>query len=177
MPDVSLDKFFSHLKATDLARKHLWICDIPVSDIKLYAVSSNWPGKTINPVEVPYLGFTYKIAGVQKFEESWKITVRDTPDFKIRKYMSKWMDSIYNPVTGQAVYTGDTAFKDLTLIALKPDLSEATKINMIGSFPINLGTVEYDFASPGEVITFDIEWAYQRWDIVGSQTTPTPSPV
>lgn len=171
--DVALDKFFSHLKATDLARKNLWIIDIPVTDIKLYAVSSAWPSKASPHVEVAYLGFTFKAPGVQKFDENWKITVRDTPDFKIRTALSAWQDSIYNPANGQAVYTGDTAYKDLTLIALKPDLSEAVKIRMLGAFPANLTAVEYDFTSAGEVITFDVEFAYQRWDIVGTQTTPT----
>jgi len=36
---------------------------------------------------------------------------------------------------------------------------------MDGMFPTSLGTVDYDYSSDGEVITYDVEFAYQRWRI------------
>lgn len=165
---TDLKKFYSHIKQKDLARKHLWTINITEDDVKedmiLYGVSTSWPSKAINPVEVPYLGFTYKVPGVAKFDETWKVTVRDSADFRLRKKLSGWLDAIYNPETGEADYIGK-AFKDGTLFALNPDLSASVEIIMEGMFPTSIGTIDYDYASDGEVITYDVEFAYQRWTI------------
>ena len=165
---TDLKKFYSHIKQTDLARKHLWTINISEEGLHdpmvIYAVSSNWPSKAINPVEVPYLGFTFKVPGVAKFDETWKVTVRDSTDFKLRKSLSGWLDKIYNAETGSADYTG-SGFKEGTLFALKPDLSKSVEIIMEGMFPTSMGTVDYDYASDGEVVTYDVEFAYQRWKI------------
>ena len=169
---TDLTKFYSHIKQTDLARKHLWTINITEESLKedmvIYGVSSNWPSKAINPVEVPYLGFTFKVPGVAKFDETWKITVRDSTEFSLRKKLSGWLDKIYSAETGEANYIAN-AFKDGTLFALKPDLTSGVEIIMEGMFPTNIGTVEYDYTSDGEVVTYDVEFAYQRWYIKGDE--------
>jgi len=162
---TDLTKFYSHIKQKDLARKHLWTINIDGQDeLVLYAVSSAWPSKAVNPIEVPYLGFTFKVPGVAKFDETWKVTVRDSNDFSVRKKLSAWLDRLYNPKSGQANYTTE-AFKEGTLFALKPDLSKSVEIVMVGMFPTSIGAVDYDYASDGEVITYDVEFAYQRWEV------------
>ena len=165
---TDLTKFCASIKQKDLARKHLWTINIDSNGVKddmvLYAVSTAWPAKSINPVEVPYLGFTFKVPGVAKFDDTWKVTVRDSTDFQLRKKLSGWLDKIYNPKTGKADYTGE-GFKTGTLMALKPDLSSTVEIVMECMFPTSIGSVEYDYGSDGEVVSYDVEFAYQRWYI------------
>ena len=166
---TDLTKFYSHIKQTDLARKHLWTINIAgeegvQQDMVIYGVSSNWPSKAINPVEVPYLGFTFKVPGVAKFDETWKVTVRDSTDFALRGALSTWMGNIYSDQNGAADYVGE-GFKEATLMALDPSLSASVEIIMEGMFPTSLGTVDFDYASDGEVVTYDVEFAYQRWYI------------
>ena len=164
--DTDLTKFYSHIKSTDLARKHLWTINIPEigEDMVIHGVSTNWPSKSINPVEVPYLGFTYKVPGVAKFDETWKVTVRDSTDFALRGALDAWMGNIYNAKTGAADYIGE-AFKEGTLFALDPGLTPQAEIVMEGMFPTAIGTVDFDYGSDGEIVTFDVEFAYQRWYI------------
>ena len=165
---TDLKKFYSHIKQKDLARKHLWTINITEDDVKedmiLYGVSTSWPSKAINPVEVPYLGFTYKVPGVAKFDETWKVNVRDSSDFVLRKKISGWIDKIYNSETGAGDYIGQ-AFKEGTLFALDPALAPKVEIVMEGMFPTSIGTVDFDYGSDGEVVTYDVEFAYQRWYI------------
>ena len=164
---TDLTKFYSHIKSTDLARKHLWTINIPEDtsgDMVIYGVSTNWPSKSLNPVEVPYLGFTFKIPGVAKFDETWKVNVRDSSDFVLRKAISEWMGKIYNEETGAGDYIGE-AFKEGTLMALDPSLKASAEIVMEGMFPTSIGTVDFDYSSDGEVVTYDVEFAYQRWYI------------
>jgi len=165
--DIDLTKFYSHIKATDLARKHLWTINIPDAgkeEMVIYGVSTNWPSKAINAVDLPYLGFTYKIPGVTKFDETWKVNVRDSTYFVLRKKLSGWMDKIYDSETGKADYIGQ-AFKEVSLLALDPSLAPMVEMVMEGMFPTNIGTVDFDYGSDGEVVTYDVEFAYQRWYI------------
>jgi hypothetical protein len=135
---------------------------------KFLVKGASLPASVINPIEVPFRGRKFKVAGDRTYE-NWTITVINDHDFEIRKAMENWMGYINRATSNTTGSTSSAYTADLSVTQLSREGSESnpTKLanySFIGAFPVNISAIELNFETNDAVEEFTVEFAYQYWE-------------
>lgn len=157
------------------ARPNLFAVDIKppaaVSDssnganvIPFLVQTSSLPSLTIGPIEVPYFGRVYKLAGNQTFED-WTTTIINDEDFAVKKYIEEWMEVINGRATNLSSYGTPQDYQaNARVIQFGKDGTPIREYAMIGAWPTSLAAVELGWDSNDALETFDVTWAFSWWE-------------
>lgn len=74
---------------------------------------ASMPGKTVTPLEVPYRGLKYKVAGDPTFND-WTVTVLGE-DYSVYEQLHKWFDKASNFSTNERGNPGDYKIDGITV--------------------------------------------------------------
>lgn len=120
------------------------------------------PGRTINPVEVPYLNMKPKFAG-DSVVEPLSLTIMVDTDFSVRNELEKWMEQIRN---SDAVYGDEPGVYERVgnLVILGQSGDELATYEFVDIWPTNLSPVEMSFESTDTIAEFTCEFEYQHWN-------------
>jgi hypothetical protein len=136
--------------------------------------ATSMPGSSISPIQLPYMGRKMYVAGDRTFE-TWQVRVINDEDFKIRHAMEDWMNRI-NSLQGNLMKTNETA----NPTSYKHDASvkqfgksSSTKVlreyKYFNLFPINISTIDLDWAAIDEVERFTVEFAYDYYTVINDK--------
>lgn len=150
----------------DFARPNLFIVQVNRLDgtkLKFHAKSASLPGSMIEPVAVPYMGRTIKIAGDRSYED-WKVTVMLDTSFQIRNDLYAWHEQI-NSTVGNAGSPSAEAYKSDGLVQA---LSKAGQViatyNFVGMFPTTVDAIEYSRDSGNAIAECGVTLAYDYYE-------------
>lgn len=135
---------------------------------KFLVKGASLPASVIAPIEVPYRGRKFKVAGDRTYE-NWSITVINDHDFEIRKSMENWMNYINRSTSNTTSSTSSAYTADLSVTQLSREGSDfnpgkLATYKFIGAFPVNISAIELNFETNDAVEEFTVEFAYQYWE-------------
>ena len=133
------------------------------------------PASNIAPIDVPFRGRIFKVAGDRTFD-TWTVTVINDEDFRIRNGMERWMQKI-----GQYQdASGDTNPNDYMRTAIVKQLGRNVSNTGLGVnagqglkpiaqykfydiFPTNISQIDLAYDTSDTIEEFTVEFQVQYW--------------
>lgn len=129
--------------------------------------AASMPASEVSTINIPYRGRSIYVAGVRKFEETWKTTIINDTDFSIRNALEVWQNAIHSHqdnigAVNISDYTVDAQVNQLSHTDGKALRSYQFKL----VWPSKLTAIEMAADSNDKVEEFDCEWAFSWWMVV-----------
>jgi len=128
--------------------------------------SAGLPASNVNPIEVPFRGRIFKLAGERTFD-TWTVTVLNDTNFLIRAAMEEWMAGIANLTTfdGKA---NPLDYQADGVIVKQLDRSEKVvrQYKFYGMFPTNISQIDVSFDTPDTIEEFTVEFQVQYYEVL-----------
>ena len=124
------------------------------------------PGVNIGPVDVPYMGRIFKVAGNTTFDD-WETTLVNDENFAVRKYVEQWAELINGKADNLATssnpldYTGHGR-----VIQYSKTGKPIREYAMIGCFPTAVAPIELGWDSNDALEEFSVTWAFSWWETI-----------
>lgn len=174
----------------DGARPNLFQCDLTFPTLvsgsgaqtkfTFMARAAQLPGTTVNQVSQFYFGRELKFSGNRTFPE-WTVTIINDEDFVIRDAFEKWMSGLNSHVGNLrsiAFEKGDGGYQqDGFVTQFGKDGTIIKKIKFVGLFPIDVSPIELDWGANDTIEEYAVTFAYQWWEWVDGQNSPTTDTV
>ena len=144
--------------------------------------TAQFPGSTINPIDVPFRGRVLKVSGDRVFED-WTCTITNDNNFAVRNAFERWHDAINGNVInvsgrGTNAAAFDTYTGNVEIEQLARDGSLVKRYRLVGAWPNTVDPIEVGYDN-GEIEEFSVTFSYQWWeadsvDVRTTGTFPTP---
>ena len=121
------------------------------------------PASTIEPVPIAFRGRQLQIAGERTFAP-WTVTVINDTDFNVRDAMERWMNGINGHTTNVGLVNPTDYQADLIVEQLDRDGTSIKRYDFRGAFPVNVGEIDLDYDTAGQIEQFVVSFAYQYWE-------------
>jgi hypothetical protein len=138
--------------------------------------SAALPASNIAPIDVPFRGRIFKVAGDRTFD-TWTITIINDENFIIRKGMEDWMHKISQYQDG----SGDTNPNDYMVNAIVkqlgrnastrgPGVNEGGGLRTVAQykfydiFPTNISQIDLSYDTSDTIEEFTVEFQVQWWN-------------
>ena len=121
------------------------------------------PQSIIEEVPISFRGRILKIAGERSFEP-WSVTVLNDTDFGTRDAMERWMNGINGHTTNVGLVNPVDYQADLIVEQLDRDGTSIKRYDFRGAFPVNIGEINLDYDTAGQIEQFEVVFAYQYWE-------------
>ena len=122
--------------------------------------STSIPEATIEEIQIPYPGRTYKMAG-QKSYGDWTISFNVDEKAEVLNKFTSWQNNIYDAESNMASSPIDYML-DQQLFLLNGN-GESTKTrSLFDAWPKSIGSVALDYSS-ADIATVDITFSYQYY--------------
>ena len=141
----------------------------------LNAKATTIPPSTIEPVEVPFYGRTFRLPGGRTFDD-WETTITNDEDFRVRDWMEQWSDQINshatNLSTNLASRTGNYQYTvDAEVVQFGKNGAPIRRYIMIDAWPHTIGEITLDWSENGAIEEFPVTWAFSWWESVALEAT------
>jgi hypothetical protein len=139
-------------------------------DDLIYIESATLPSKTINNIQVPYMGLQFNVPGTVQYPNSnaWSVNIRMDAELEIRDKLEDWMRRIFDDADSTGDYSipdGDDGITSLILLDKKG--TTIRQYDLYGCYLTNLGEFTLNVGTAGDIVTAPATIAYQYWRVKG----------
>jgi hypothetical protein len=133
------------------------------------------PASNIAPIDVPFRGRIFKVAGDRTFD-TWTVTIINDADFTIRQGMEQWMQKIgqYQDASGDtnpSDYMKNAIVKQLGRKASNTGLGKndggglevIAQYKFYDIFPTNISQIDLAYDTSDTIEEFTVEFQVQYW--------------
>ncbi len=151
------------------------------ANFKMLCKAAALPASNIAPIDVPFRGRIFKVAGDRTFD-TWTITVINDEDFAIRNTMERWMQKIgqfgdASGTTNPTDYMVEAYVKHLTRSKSntgfnRPEgdgLNASALYKFYDVFPTNISQIDLAYDTSDTIEEFTVEFQVQYWTPQGRQ--------
>lgn len=128
-------------------------------ELEFLCKAASLPATTIGVIEVPYMGRKIKYPGDRTYAE-WTITIMNDSSFTTRNYFEDWASRINNPVTNIGIGDPATIKEDGYIDQLDANGNVLATYQMIGAWPMEVGSIETGWESTDTVEEYTVNLAY-----------------
>lgn len=184
-PGYDIAHFYNTATRRGLARNNLYriksigeIFDATDNaDLLIYAKDGILPSRAIDTQTVKFKSFDFVVPMAAKYPEntSWNITFYCDKSYVLRGLLESW--SRYTFDEHQHVQTQSFNLTDIDIVLLdnsdpsseNRELKEIKTYKLVGTFPVNVGALQYNYGSSGEFVTQQVSIAFQY--VITEQST------
>ncbi len=133
---------------------------------KILVKSAGLPASNVNPIEVPFRGRIFKLAGERTFD-TWTVTVLNDNNFLIRGAMEEWMAGIAN-LTDFEGKSNPADYQADGVIVKQLDRMEKVvrQYKFYGMFPTNISQIDVSFDNQDTIEEFTVEFQVQYYEVL-----------
>tara|TARA_R110000868_G_scaffold248017_4_gene504379 strand:- start:695 stop:1294 length:600 start_codon:yes stop_codon:yes gene_type:complete len=137
------------------------------------------PASNIAPIDVPFRGRIFKVAGDRTFD-TWTITVINDEGFEIRNAMEQWMQFIGQYGDSSGATEPGSYMKSANVLQLKRSRSNtgtavyqgegylyAANYQFVDIFPTNISAIDLSYDTSDTIEEFTVEFQVQYWVPLG----------
>lgn len=140
--------------------------------IPFMVTGTSLPPLSMSQIQVPYMGRTIKVPGNRSYPD-WTVNVMNDADFLVRNGFETWSNRI-NSFEGNLRNTAGPSPLLIKSTALVEQLGVNGNIlrtyRFNGIWPMEVGQIEVDWNATDQIEQFPVTFAYDWWDIEGSET-------
>jgi hypothetical protein len=139
------------------------------------------PASVIAPIDVPFRGRIFKVAGDRTFD-TWTVTIINDQNFVIRNMMELWMQKIGQYGDGSGATDPADYMVDAYVKQFKRSQSNTGFNTPVGSgleaaalykfydiFPTNISQIDLSYDTSDAIEEFTVEFQVQYWTPQGAQ--------
>jgi len=181
MADVhqTIQDFYTQAQANDFSRSNLFrvlsinfgsaTSQVITENDLVYARTASLPAKTITNVQAPYMGLNFNIPGVSQYpgSEGYVINFYADAAQTIRQKFLTVLNDTFNDATSTGNYFTPKQSAVIDLIQLDKQLNKVAQYQLVGASIREVGALNYDITSTGEIQNFDVTVAYHYWRKTG----------
>ena len=139
------------------------------------------PASNISPIEVPFRGRSFKVAGDRTID-AWTVTIINDEDFKLRRAFEDWSQLIAKldnnlGATQPAAYMSNATVYQLGRGAqinsntnAGSDSSILAAYKFVDIFPTAVSNIDLSYDSGDTIEEFTVEFQVQSYEIINSAT-------
>jgi len=171
MSDMSSDVLKNNL--TNPAKSFLWSVYFPTvigggspETLETRCQTTSIPGRSVGRILIPYKGTAGIVfPGKLNLDHTWDMTfLESAADHKTFDALYGWNQKVVHVKTGLG--GPDIAIKADIYLKCEDQLQNVwLTIKVTGAYPEGIGSVGLSYANQDE-ISFDVRWAYDRWEKV-----------
>jgi hypothetical protein len=149
----------------------------------LYVETAALPGRTINNIQVPYMGLQFNVPGTASYPGSnaYNVTFRVDEDYDIRESLETATFGTFDDATSGGAYKTPDASSILQLELLSKAIDETTSepkavrtYKLFGAYVVAVADTAYDIKDTGTVSTCQATIAYQFWRVTSGSEIKQP---
>jgi len=124
--------------------------------------AANLPASNVAPIEIPFRGRVFKVAGDRTFD-TWTVTIINDTDFAIRSAFEKWMNTI-NRVSDNTGKTNPAEYQaDAFVYQLDRTGDVLRTYKFYDVFPSQIAPIELSYDAQG-IQEFTVELQVLYWE-------------
>jgi hypothetical protein len=139
------------------------------------------PASNISPIDVPFRGRIFKVAGDRTID-TWTVTIINDEDFKLRRAFEAWSDLIAkldnnlgatNPgsyMSNATVYQLGRGSQINSTTNAGADSSILAAYKFVDIFPTSVSPIDLSYDSGDTIEEFTVEFQVQSYEIISSST-------
>jgi hypothetical protein len=166
--------FYTSVQANDFARQFqfrvLQLANITFDDSSLvYIETANLPGRSINNIQVPFMGLNFNVPGTASYpgSEGWSVTFRCDQNYNIRTALENATIATFDDSSSTGSYNIATPASNIILALLGKDGSFVRQYTLFGAYVVSLEALTYNLGDNGTIVTQPATLAYQYWRVTG----------
>lgn len=178
---LNINKYFQVMQERDFLRNHQYRVSGLIyegyslgEDSLIYLKTAEVPNRTINVVNVPFMGLNFSVPGTAQYAGTMELSFYcDQPQI-IRSFFEAISFATFDDRFSGGAYTvnGANLLSFYTYNNVSPD-AKTTEYTLVGIYPTVVGPLTMDTTGTGETVAFNATIAYQYW--VKGRPTPVPT--
>lgn len=141
-----------------------------------YVETASLPGRTINNVQVPYMGLQFNVPGTVSYPGStgYAVSFRCDQNYDLRAALEAATFNTFDEATSTGQYSLPGSENTLTMELLDKQMKPVRYYTLFGVYIQGLADTAYDIKDTGAISTINATLAYQFWRSgkIGSPVTP-----
>ena len=133
---------------------------------KFLVKASTLPGSQVGIIPVPFRGRKLKVSGDRNFGD-WSTTIINDTDFKLRKTMEKWAETIANMNFAIGSNSMDEYFGTAEVRQLDRLGQQLRVYQFNGVWPANIDDIELSFETQDTIEQYNVQFCVQYWHAAG----------
>lgn len=169
---TGIENFYDAATTNDFARQNLFRV-VSLGGLKfntkelLYITTTTLPGRSINNIQVPFMGLQFNVPGTAQYPNSngWNVTFRIPQSLSVRRKLEDWTKQVFNDETSTGAYNIPSRdSSNQVIITLIDKLGNPLRTyTLYGAYCVNTGEMTLDVTTAGDIITQQATLAYQYW--------------
>ena len=139
------------------------------------------PASNISPIDVPFRGRIFKVAGDRTID-TWTVTIINDEDFKLRRAFEAWTELIAKldnnlGATQPSAYMSNATVYQLgrgaqinSTTNAGADSSILAAYNFVDIFPTSVSNIDLSYDSGDTIEEFTVEFQVQSYEIISGTT-------
>lgn len=130
-----------------------------------YIETASLPGRTINNVQVPYMGLQFNLPGTVSYPGStgYQVTFRCDESYDIRAALEAESFSTFDEATSSGDYSLPKSDRVLIMDLVDKNFKTVRQYTLFGCYVQALADTAYDVKDSGAIASVNATLAYQFW--------------
>jgi len=170
----NISDFYTSVQANDFARQFqfrvIQLANIAFSETSLvYVETANIPGRTINNIQVPFMGLNFNVPGTASYpgSDAWNVTFRCDQSYNIRAALEDATIVTFDDSSSTGNYNIARSPSNIVLDLLDKTGAPIRQYTLFGAYVVSVGDMAYNLGDNGTIVTVPTTLAYQYWRITG----------
>jgi hypothetical protein len=136
----------------------------------VYLETANLPGRTINNIQVPFMGLNFNVPGTASYpgSESYAVSFRCDQNYDIRSTLENATFNTFDDQTSTGDYNIARNSSVIILNLLGKDSSVIRQYTLYGAYVVSVGDIAYNLGDNGAIVTVPSTLAYQYWRVTAA---------
>ena len=135
------------------------------NDQLAYIETASLQGRTINNIQVPYMGLQFNLPGSVSYPGSagYNVTFRCDETYDIRAALEADMFATFDEQTSSGDYTLPKSNSNLVMELVDKNFKTQRVYTLFGCYIQSMGDTAYDIKDNGAIASVPVTLAYQFW--------------
>lgn len=142
-------------------------------DIKALVKTSQFPGKTNEPIEFKFKGHTIPLKGATVYDNSWSCTFYLTEDHGLKSFFEDWIESLDHQHYSREVKPNVKDFimeegYTSTVRIMQKDFTgtkDTAVYELYNVFPKSIEAIDVDYSEITSISEFTVEFSYSHYHL------------
>ena len=136
----------------------------------VYLETANLPGRTINNIQVPFMGLNFNVPGTASYpgSDSYAVSFRCDQNYNIRSVLENATFNTFDDQSSTGDYNIARNSSVMILNLLGKDSTVIRQYTLYGAYVTSVGDISYNLGDNGAIVLVPATLAYQYWRVTAA---------
>lgn len=144
----------------------------------VYLETASLPGRTINNIQVPFMGLNFNVPGTASYpgSEAYNVTFRCDQNYDIRATLENATFNTFDDAVSRGDFNIARNSSRIVLELLGKNKKVVREYTLYGAYVVSVGDIAYNLGDNGAIVTVPATLAYQYWRVTEVQNAAAVPP-